>query len=232
MAGSTRKKVLLFLMLAMPFPALANEVSPEELERWFSSDEFGPPRYSTGQVNDGILQFLDNKPEKPVHHHRNSLKIYPRSLEDGWVKMDQCHYNMDQIERAEVVFREGRVRELRVVSSRNIERAWVEDNTIQIKGVKIDAQLCLAGWTRALLINEDGSYTLHNGPYMRRFLDGYFPMHVSMDVTFSGTGLKFVDISPVAQDGFKVTQQNDELSYDAWFKGRLKTRINFSADIL
>ena len=224
--------LLLILMLVVGLPVDANEITPEELERWFNSDEFEPPRYAATQVNSGGLQFLEHKPQRPVHHHHNSLTILPHSLDDGWVRMNQCHQNMDQIDRVEVVFREGRIRNLHVARQENIDRVWVEDNSVQLEGVKKDATLCISGWARALLINDDGSFTLHSGPFMRRFLDGYFPMRVSLDVQFVGTGLKVVEISPPQQTGFVVSQKQDSVSYDAWFEGKLKTMIHFSADIL
>ena len=211
---------------------MANEVSPEELERWFNSDSFEPPRYTHKESNNGQLIFLKDVPEKAVHHHQNFLEIHPQSLKDGWVKMNQCHDNMDVIGSAQVVFKKDRVRELQVVSKKNIEKAWVEGNTVQMENLSKGARLCLRAWTRALSINDDGSFTLHNGPFMRRFLDGYFPIHVSSEIRFTGTGLKPVSVSPSEQAGFSVKKSGETLSYEAWFEGMLRTQVHFSPDIL
>ncbi len=219
----------LILLLFVPLAAPAEEISPEELERWFESDEFAPPRALPGS---GELSFIEPRPQAGLHHHSNILTIVPASLRDGWVRMEQCHANMDAVGRVEIVFRAGRVRELEVTRSEKIGRAWVEGPSVQLEDVAEGARVCVRAWTRALRINDDGSFTLYNGPYMRRFLDGYFPMHVSAEISFAGTGLKFVAITPPPQPGFEVVRKDEALSYDAWFEGRLVTEIHFSPDIL
>jgi len=61
---------------------------------------------------------------------------------------------------------------------------------------------------------------------MRKFLDGYFPMRVSIDIKLPAN-LSFVAIEPVEQKGFKVIKEKQSLHLDAWFEGRLVTRIRF-----
>jgi hypothetical protein len=63
---------------------------------------------------------------------------------------------------------------------------------------------------------------------MRRFLDGYYPMHVSMDISFGGTGLQFIGIRPPEQQGFTVREDVDAVHLDTWFEGRLKTELQFA----
>jgi hypothetical protein len=92
--------------------------------------------------------------------------------------------------------------------------------------------LCISAWTRALFDNEDGTYTLYNGPFMRKFLDGYYPMRVSMDVDFADTGLELLYVSPQEQEGFQISEAGSKVSFDAWFEGRLKTEFHFSAEPL
>ncbi|VAX00911.1 hypothetical protein MNBD_GAMMA22-953 [hydrothermal vent metagenome] len=208
----------------------ANEVSPEELERWFNDDSMEPPNYT--YVNEGELVFLKDKPQKSIHHHSNLMVIEENSLEDGWVKMRQCHQNMDVFSRVQIVFKADRVRDIKVSYSKNIDRAWVEGPTIQLINVKQGARICVEGFSKALLVNDDGSYTLHSGPFMRRFLDGYYPMHVSLDVVYHGTGLKMMGISPSIQDGFSLNSNKEQLDVDAWFEGKLRTKIRFSVESL
>ena len=229
--NSILKRLILVVFILLPSVGAADEISPEELERWFQSDEFGPPRASGGPAGE-TLEFLTPAPDSGLHHHQNIFAIVPRSLSDGWVKLEQCHTNMESTARVEIVFRKGRVRDLKVTGSEKIGRAWVEGSSIQLEEVAAGARICLSAWTRALRINDDGSYTLYSGPYMRRFLDGYFPMHVSADISFAGTGLKFASMTPPAQPGFEVIREDERIRYDAWFRGRLVTEINFSPDIL
>lgn len=208
--------------------ALARDYTREELERWFASDDPGPPEYSTEHVNEGNLVFLSHAPKKAVHHHHNALTIMPASLTDGWVRMQQCHTNLDRVPRAQILFREGRIRDLKIDTRLNIENAWVEGPSVQLTNIDSDARLCISAWTRALFNNEDGTFTLYNGPFMRKFLDGYYPMRVSMDVDFSDTGLQLLYVSPQEQEGFHISEAGSKVSFDAWFEGRLKTEFHFS----
>ncbi len=217
---------LLLTLVFSPF-ILANSLTEEEMERWLNSDDLEPPNYQKVEVNDGELFFLTEKPVKSVHHHHNAFTLYKTSLVDGWIKLEQCHSNMDRVPRVQVVFNEDRIRDIKVVKSDAIEKAWVEKNTVQLENVKDNARLCIEAWSRALFKNKDGSYRLTNGPFMRKFLDGYFPIHVTIDVDFAATSLALVSVEPVAQRGFKVTQTPKTVSIDAWFEGRLKTKLTF-----
>lgn len=202
--------------------------SAEELERWFESEDPAPPRgTSIDDVNGGSLDFLEHRPRRPVHHHQNALAIHASSLRDGWVRLSQCHHNLDPVSRVEITFREGRVRDLTVRETRNIGSAVVDRANVRLENVQPGASLCLDAWTRALRQQEDGTYSLRSGPFMRKFLDGYYPMRVSMTIDYGDAGLDPVAVSPLAQDGFRVEQGAGELSFDAWFEGRLVTEVTF-----
>ena len=118
--------------------------------------------------------------------------------------------------------------DLVIVSSENIGRAWVHENSVQIDQVARNASICITAETRALQIEDDNRFSLTNGPYMRRFLDGYYPMRVSMRVLLQAPGLRFDGISPAAQTGFKITSTDQEVAYEALFEGELRTTIRFS----
>lgn len=199
----------------------------EELERWFQSDEPGAPGESVAHVSDGELSFLETAAVGDVHHHHNALSLPASSLRDGWVRLEQCHANLDPVGRVQITFREGRVRDLVVRSTQNVGAAWVEGASVQLRDVRRNARICLEAWTRALQANADGSYTLRNGPFMRKFLDGYYPMRVSMDLDYGDAGLNVVGVAPPAQQGFEVSRGPGELVYDAVFEGRLVTEITF-----
>jgi len=212
---------LLFVTLFLALLPVAMADYQSDLEDWFNSDddkEFD----DILSINEGELNFLSKPPDQPVHHHQNKLIISNASLDDGWISLQQCHYNMDNFPRVEVVYSAERIRNLEIVSKQNIELAWVENSTIQLVNVDKGATLCLKAESRALSQNIDGSYTLKNGPFMRKFLDGYFPMHVSIDITLPEQ-LEFASISPVQQNGFAVSNKLNAIHLDAWFEGRLKT---------
>ena len=148
------------------------------------------------------------------------------------MKMEQCHANLDQVSAAQILFNKERIKELKIIKQQNINKAWVEGASVQLEDIQTDAVLCLQAWTRALFINDDGSYSLRNGPFMRRFLDGYFPMRVSMDIAYENTGLKPITVSPSEQQGFNIWREKDRIGFDAVFEGKLKTEFGFEVETL
>ena len=205
----------------------ANELTEEEMERWLNSDDLNPPNYTKVEVNNGELFFLETKPNKKVHHHHNTFTIYKNSLNDGWIKLEQCHGNIDQVPRLQVVFNKKTIRDIRITKASDIGKSWVEGNSVQLENVEDKATLCIEAWSKALIKNTEGMFTLSNGPFMRKFLDGYFPIHVTIDVDYKDTNLQLVQIDPAAQDGFRITQTDKSINLDAWFEGRLKTNLTF-----
>lgn len=178
-------------------------------------------------VSEGELAFLTEPPAQPVHRHENAITITEQSLRTGWVGLSQCHYHLDAVERAEVVFAEGRMRGLKLGQTQGIARAWVEGSSVQLQKVEKGATLCLAGESRALSAQGEGGYLLRNGPYMRRFLDGYYPMQVRMRVDWGTTGLVWEGVSPQPQPGFELRRQASSVLIETSFSGRLVTEISF-----
>jgi hypothetical protein len=221
--------LLAFVLLAAT-PVQAGEPGEAELERWLESDDPLPPSASTADVNEGELVFLAEPPRRTVHYHQNRLVISAASLRDGWVHLEQCHTNLDQIPLAQILYNKERVRNLVITRSEHIGISRVEGNTVQLEDIGPRARLCVTAWTRALRVRDDGSYLLRNGPFMRRFLDGYYPMRVSLQVDYADTGLHLVDMHPARQPGFEVSNGDGRLAFDAWFEGRLQTEFVFRRD--
>lgn len=195
-------------------------MTAQELDAWFSGK-------SASEVNEGELTFLSMPPGKPVHHHRNRIRITEESLASGWTELEQCHDNLDAVPRAQITFREGYIRNLRVLETHAIEEAWVEGPSVQLRGVQPGAHLCLAAQTRALNDSGNGYFTLNNGPYMRKFLDGYYPMQVSLRLEYPAKLLQIIDISPMAQEGFDITEKAGIVDIDTLFEGELRTQVQF-----
>jgi hypothetical protein len=178
------------------------------------------------RVNEGELVFLATPPDRPVHHHLTRLEISPDDLASGWVVLRQCHDRIDRVPSAQIVYQPGKLRSLEIAGYRNIGSAWVEGDSVQLRDVAEDAQLCVVAEARALHDLGEGRYELRNGPFMRQFLDGYFPMHVSLEVQYP-EGLELVDTEPPSQPGFEVRRSGNQVGIEAWFEGRLRTVIRF-----
>lgn len=227
MIGSLRAALAMLTMAALLAGSLAANAferpTRQELEDWFNA----PADKSAASVNEGSLVFLPTPPVKKVHHHSNAITITDGSLADGWAQLTQCHENLDQVSAVQIVFNPQRTRNLKLVSHSGVGEARVEDASVQLRNVGPGAKVCLQAEGKALRDNGDGTFSLTSGPFMRRFLDGYYPMHVSMQVKLLSRQIRFLQIDPPSQRGFRVLEQPGEVSFDAWFEGRLKTEIRF-----
>jgi hypothetical protein len=174
------------------------------------------------RVNDGELVFLAVPPEKPVHHHMTRLDVTRDSLASGYVLLQQCHEGLDRVPDLQIVYQPGKLRRLELVAHRNVGAVWVEGDSVQLRDVGADAAVCVAAEARALHAVGEGHYELRNGPFMRRFLDGYYPMHVTLEVRLPD-GMSLAGTSPEPQPGFSVTPAGEWWRVDAWFEGRLST---------
>jgi hypothetical protein len=183
---------------------------------------------SAAEVNGGELTFLAERPAGRAHRHANRITIHESSLADGWVGLDQCHAELDPVSAAQIVYGEGRIRALAITAHEGIGEVRVDGHTVQLKDVGRDARLCIRAESRALHALGDQVWELRNGPYMRRFLDGFYPMHVVMDVRIAAPGLRFLALDPPVQPGLALDLADDRLRLDAWFAGRLVTRMRFA----
>ncbi len=181
------------------------------------------------EVSDGTLTFLAEAPDGPVHHHLNRIRIMPESLHSGWVILEQCHRHLDRVPLLEIVFHPGRIRNIRILSTRNIEHSQVIDAGVELRGIQADASLCLRAESQALQQLAPQRYLLRNGPYMRRFLDGYYPLHLSIQIDYPAHLLTLQAASPHTPDAPAHTLEPGSIRWDAWFRGRLYTEFTFSS---
>ena len=206
--------------------AIAGNPSPEdiELEDWFSEEtEPGAP-----QLREGELVFLSPPPEYKTLHSINVITVTRTSLDDGWVQLRQCYEGLDAVPAAEVVYRYRNMRHLRIDSKTNIGQAVSREQTVQLTDVQQGATLCIRAEAQILYPQADGRFLLRNGPFHRRFLDGYFPLHVSVGVQFPSALLHYLDTSPEAQPGFTVDVKGEHVEIDSWFVGMLTIELHFS----
>lgn len=180
--------------------------------------------------NRGKLNFLSDPPDARMHHHDNQITVAASSLEDGWVGLRQCHHEIDRVGRAQILYNAATTRDLEIEAHSNIGETWIEGASVQLRGVQPDAELCVRARSRMLEIKEDGGYVLENGPFMRRFLDGYFPMRVTVAVSWGELGLSLTHSEPRAQPGFAVMESRHGVVIDTTFEGRLKTALHLTND--
>jgi hypothetical protein len=192
------------------------------------ADEEARLRQAIARVNDGELSFLEQPPGSRIHRHAARVRISYGSLEDGWVIMEQCHQGIDRVPVAQILFREGSTRAIEVLSSRNIGAAYSEDNSVQLRAVADDAEICVRAETRALYPIDNGVFELRNGPFMRRFLDGYYPLQLELSIEFP-PGIELADHTPETQPGFAVALSPGLIEVDSLFEGQLRTQFRFLA---
>jgi hypothetical protein len=220
---STASAVLLqlcaYLLLCSGLFPSAHSAADDELDQWWLSDW----EQQAEQVNEGELKRLPGPLPEPVHEHINHIRISPQSLQTGWVELQQCHHNLDAVAALQITFVQGRVRKLAISSKHNIGAAWVQGDSVQLQDISAGSRLCLTAETRALR-QVDNKLLLVNGPYMRRFLDGFYPMHVQLRVDYPVGLLRYETSSPVA---FQMRGAG-RLELDVWFEGELYTRVEFS----
>ena len=194
-----------------------------ELDHWFNEET----KPGVPQASEGELVFLSPPPESRMLHSINTITLSWTSLDDGWVQLRQCYKGLDAVPVAEVVYQYKKLRHLRIHSKANIGQAVVREQTVQLNDVQHDATLCIQADAQILYPQANGRFLLRNGPFHRRFLDSYFPLHVSVDVQFPSTMLHYVDTLPQAQPGFKVDVKDEHLYIDTWFAGMLNIEVHF-----
>lgn len=214
----------LMASLSLLAPSLVEAASEDWPDDWPDEPDLAS---QVALVNEGELEFLSSTAAAGAHYHRNRIAITEASLDLGWVDLVQCHENIDPVPAAQILFRADGIRDLRIDHSRNIGNAWVDGHSIQLEDVGPRAELCIRAQSRALQSLGDGLFRLRNGPYMRRFLDGYYPMRVALTIDYPDQRLRLVGQTPVSQEGFNVASTQGGLQVDATFEGRLVTCFDF-----
>lgn len=189
----------------------------EDLDAWFEDDWEERLR----AVNEGELEFLETPPDRRALTTKNRLELTPQSLTSGWVVLAQCQLDLDPLPAVEIVYRYEGMRGLRIASSRGIGSAWVEGNTVQLADVSPGAEICIRAEVRILTATPDGGFEIRSGPFHRRFLDGYYPVHLEYIVAYPADLLMIESVTPSPQPGLSVSRRPGIFSIDVWFEGKL-----------
>lgn len=207
------------LLLAAGLPAPATAAKEGWLERWDEAD--------VSQVNEGELRFIAPLPGEPVLHADTRLSLHPASLQTGWVEMRQCYRHLDAIDQTEIVYAYREMADLEVTRAQNIERFRVESRAVRLEGVGQGAQLCLQARVRILRRLSATTFALRQGPYHRRFLDGYYPYHLSLAVEYPRDSLRLARIEPRPQPGFEFVETAQGIAIESWFEGEMRIDLEF-----
>ncbi len=218
--------VLAAFNVAPVYGVMHSEQTPGE--DWFNVDS----DLSIEDVNEGELTFITPITDKSILHSESVLSITEKSLETGWVGLEQCYRNLDRVDKVDVVYHYKNIKQLKITSSGNIGVAKVDGQTIQLEDVSSSAHICVQAEVQILEKTSQDTFVLSNGPYYRRFLDGFYPYHVTVSISYPADKLKYTRISPAPHALFDVIQLSGKLLVDTWFEGVLQIDIKFlGADI-
>ncbi len=201
----------------------ARPLLAEEQDFW-SDDE---KTRSARDVNEGELEFLQEPPDKTVLHSTSVLHIDQTSVDEGWVRLHQCYENLDAVPAMQIVFKYRSMEKLQLLSHANIGKAWIDGQSVQLEDVGKQASLCVKARVRIFYQNPDGTFSLMNGPFHRRFLDGFYPYRVTLDIHYPAEILSFIETKPKPQAGFRLSLSAGRIMIHAYFQGILNTETRF-----
>ncbi len=218
-----RIAAIISLLPVYTFSVLNVYANEQPDEAWLDDDS----EWRALQVNEGQLKFIEPIKDKLILHSDTHFWITEDSLQHGWLKMEQCYRHLDAVGRTDVVYQYQDMKQLKVESFNKISSARVSDGRVEIEDVLPGAELCVSASVKLLKKNEPQEYSLEVGPYHRKFFDGYYPYHVTMNVYFPEKNISLKSVYPEAQVGLKIVRHSDSVSIDAWFEGSLSVRVVF-----
>lgn len=217
-------RIIVGTICALLIPVMLAAAEKPIDESWLDDDD----ESRALQVNEGQLNFITPVHDQSILHSDTQLWITAESTQTGWVKMHQCYRHLDAVGRTDVVYAYREMDDLQVTRAEKIGQIRVKPQGVELEDVAKGAELCVQARVRILQRLSEKTYGMHNGPYHRKFFDGYYPYHVSLTVHYSGNEMKPRRVEPEPQNGFYVTEKTGVLSIDSWFEGELRIGIEFS----
>lgn len=162
------------------------------------------------------------------YYMTNQIKLDQASLSTGWATLTQCHYNLDPIARLQIVYQPEHTKNLSILEDHAIDVSWVEGKSIQMNGLQKGAKICIQADTYALTPQANG-YKIERGPFMRKFLDGYYPLHVELNINWAGLPLEVSEVVPTPQTGVDMVVNGQSLKLGYWFRGELRPQVHFTS---
>jgi hypothetical protein len=203
------------VILALSVPAVSAVVAADDdLERLsnIADEQFSP-----------IERTLDRAP----FLHDKVLTVTEDSLVSGWVHNRQCHRHFSVTPALDIVFPEGKIRNITIGDASNVGAVEVRGHTIHLEDVNEHSTLCINSENLLLQREADGVYRMTAGPFFYRFMDGYFPLEVRLRVQYPPTLLAVTHVAPGDRRGVEVTRNFGEVSLWSLFEGTLWVRMLF-----
>ena len=195
-------------------------LTPEE-KAWFLDDS----NLDAMAVASENLIWSD-KANKESYWLKNSLKINAQSLRTGWLEFSQCHYQLDPVPKIEVTYNPKHTRNLKILSYQDIEQAEALNDAVVLMNVKRGAQVCIQGESQTLTLLDIG-FSLQRGPYMRKFLDGYYPMIVEESIELNLLNARLIKQGPLNPKKPKKESESNLHYFNYAFEGQLKPYYEF-----
>lgn len=187
----------------------------------------GGPAGAAEPVNAGQpTAFFAEEAPTTLYRFEARIHIDEASLESGVVRTHTCHYNLDPIDRVDIVFAADRVHAPRVVSHQGIGAVHAGAHEVRLERVSRGASICIDLQSRSLE-REAAGWVLRGGPLQRRFLDSFHPMAVHGTVVLETPRLRFAAMEPAARPGWEITAGPQEVAYRGHVAGLLRTAIHF-----
>ncbi|MCW8964544.1 MAG: hypothetical protein OQL16_12170 [Gammaproteobacteria bacterium] len=221
------KQYILCCLLLSWATGLWGQFTPQQLQ-WLESEQEHPAQV----VNEGELVFIPTKAVKSEHHQSMHITLTRQSIATGWAEVSQCHENLDRVEKLEIVFHPQRIRKLQVTEFQQIKQAWSEGDRVIVRQVQAGSRICLRAESRVFHpLKHQGmqaQFEMVNGPFMRRFLDGYYPLNLSLQVNYPDAYLQLLDVHPSQQPGWQIRYDAGQIFLKGRFEGKLFTRLRFA----
>jgi hypothetical protein len=174
---------------------------------------------------EGELRFLAERPDPGAYHYQSQVTITSESLKTGVASLNTCHRALDPNGRIVIQFNAERVQDIRITEFKGMGDAQVQGNKVELRDVQRGATICIDLLSRVLDEVGPGQWRLRAGPLMRRYLDGYLPMHAQLQVQWPEGLLQVTSQEPVNQAGAQLQTRSNGATWELTFAGRLRTHM-------
>lgn len=179
-------------------------------------------------AQEGQLRFLAVHPDPSAYRYESRVRITRDSLESGVVSLTTCHYQLDPIRKIVIVYNPKRLQNLEIASATRIGGLEVQGHHVTMTDVQRGATICIDLESKALDRIDSTTYRLMAGPLMRRYFDGYLPMHARLMFEWPAHLLELKQTNPSPQPGVQLMQDSSSAELDITFAGRLVANIDLS----